>query len=162
MKIRTAAGLVTAIVTACAPARETGTPEVLSPRRGAPGDTTIVGRVTSEGRVVADTLTDRDPDPARVERETVFAGVITPSEETTTVAGHGPWRVQLYAARDRAAADSVAADLRGTVDEPVRVDEAGGWYQVRAGAYGSHAAAEPLRRLLASRGWRDAFIVRAR
>jgi hypothetical protein len=162
VKIMLAAGLVTAvIVTACASARETETPEVLSPGRGAPGDTTIVGRVTSEGRVVADTLTDRDPDPARVERETVFAGVITPSEETT-VAGRGPWRVQLYAARDRAAADSVAASLRGTLAEPIRVDEVGGWYQVRAGAYSSRAAAEPLRRLLASRGWRDAFIVRAR
>ena len=157
------AGLVAGVVvTACTVTREAGTPEVLAPRTRASADTTIVGQITPDGRIVADTLTKGGPDPAQVERETVLAGVIAPSsEEPTAVADQGPWRVQLYAARDRAAANSVAADLRGSLDEPVRVDDQGGWYQVRAGGYASRAAAEPLRRLLASRGWRDAFIVRA-
>jgi cell division protein FtsN len=160
---------IVAVSTGCASSRDTGTATVLGPRAGAPGDTTVVGRVTPEGRVVADTLTDGESDPARVERETVYAGVIASSsdeptavsDEPTAVGEDGPWRVQVYAVRDRGTADSTAARLGSGLDEPIRVDHEAGWYKVRVGSHASRAAAEPLRQLLASRGWRGAFVVRA-
>ena len=71
---------------------------------------TVVGHVSPDGALVADTLARATPDTARVERETVVTGEIRPADELETdrpvPAGEEPatlatgWRVQVYASRD--------------------------------------------------------------
>jgi cell division protein FtsN len=127
----------------------------------------VVGTVTPEGRVEADTLPGAAPDTAPVERETVVTGAIAPDprargEELPAADGAagGPWVVQVFASRDQATADEVARGVAREAGAPARAVRDGGWYKVRAGGYADRAAAEALRdRLLAQ--WSDAFVLRS-
>jgi cell division protein FtsN len=170
--MRIAALLALWLIAACGPAyRERPTSD---PRRGEPG-TTVVGTVSPEGEVRADTLAGAVPDTARVDRETVVTGAIVadPDEpadryepgRTEPAAGNrpaaGPWQVQVFAAREEASAREVARGVEARIEAPARVERDGGWYKVRVGGYADRAQAEALRRRLAGMGFSEAFLVRA-
>lgn len=139
-----------------------------SAREGA----TVVGRVSPEGTLVADTLEHARPDTARVERETVVTGEIRPAAELETgpppAAGRETatlatgWRVQVYASRDESEAAAVATRVRGATGDavPVYVEWDDPWYKVRVGDHADRADAERLREGLVSRGWSEAWVVR--
>lgn len=133
-------------------------------RRGETGPT-VVGQVSPEGEVRADTLAGVEPDTARVDRETVVTGAIV--QEPTEVGAPGvevpagPWRVQIFAARDEASAQEVARRARAAADAPAWVDPQDGWYKVRVGGYADRAVAETLRQRLIGLGFAEAFLVRA-
>ena len=81
-----AVALVTALVlaAACATARREPPASDTGERRPAPaasGGETVAGYVGPDGSVVADTLARGARDTSRVERETVYAGAVTPGPE---------------------------------------------------------------------------------
>ncbi|HET9333999.1 MAG TPA: SPOR domain-containing protein [Gemmatimonadota bacterium] len=133
---------------------------------------TIVGHVSPDGALVADTLARSTPDTARVERETVVTGEIRPAVELETdrpaVAGDEPatlatgWRVQVYASRDETEAAGEATRVRDALagEAPVYVERDAPWYKVRVGDFGDRAAADRLRERLAGLGWPAAWAVR--
>ncbi len=172
---------------ACASAsRDAGTerhPTDTRPRTE--GGPTVVGTVTPEGTVVADTFAGMVPDTERVDRETVVTGAVarepgvadapepgvadawelraagdTPAAAPPIEAPAGPWTVQVYAASERASAAAMAREAEAMAGVPARVEREAEWYKVRVGAFADRAAAEALCARLAVR-WRDAFLVRA-
>ena len=161
--------LASVVAAACGPAyREP--PE--SDPRGDEAGPTVVGRVSAEGDVRADTLAGAAPDTARVERETVMTGAIVPEPERAAERGReepatraptapGPWLVQVFAARDESSAREVARGVEARIEAPARVDREEGWYKVRVGGYADRAGAEALRLRLAGLGFPEAFLVRA-
>lgn len=141
--------------------------------RGAnPSGATVVGHVSPDGALVADTLAHSTPDTARVERETVVTGEIRPAAELETdrptAAGEEPatlatgWRVQVYASRDETEAAGEANRVRDVLagEVPVYVERDATWYKVRVGDFGDRAAADRLRERLAGLGWPEAWAVR--
>jgi hypothetical protein len=133
---------------------------------------TVVGHVSPDGALVADTLARSTPDTARVERETVVTGEIRPAVEletdTPAVAGDEPatlatgWRVQVYASRDETDAAGEATRVRDALagEAPVYVERDAPWFKVRVGDFGDHDAADRLRARLAGLGWPEAWAVR--
>jgi len=135
---------------------------------------TVVGQVTPEGGVRADTLAGAAPDTARVERETVVTGAIVPEPTSPARAepgerggrpttrpqpAAGPWLVQVFAAREESSAREIARGVEARIEAPARVDREGGWYKVRVGGYADRADAEALRLRLARLGFPEAFLV---
>jgi cell division septation protein DedD len=173
--------VVALLAAACMPARYREEPP-LGIRDSAPrgerapeeagADATVVGRVTPDGTLIADTLAHPLPDTARVERETVVTGEVRPAAELetappTTARPEGDalatgWRVQIYASRSEADAAAAATRVRETLGEraPVYVERDDPWFKVRVGDFGERAAAEALRQDLAGLGWPDAWAVR--
>jgi len=151
---------------ACAPRYREPPPTDTRPRTQ--GGPTVVGTITSEGEVVADTLAGEVPDAERAHRETVVTGAVARAAEpepegarpdgSAPAPAPGPWAVQVFAAEEEAAAVLVARDAERTSGAPAHVDHEAGWYKVRLGGYADRAAAEALRRRLAPR-WGDAFLV---
>ncbi|HWC07201.1 MAG TPA: SPOR domain-containing protein [Gemmatimonadota bacterium] len=125
---------------------------------GAGSEGTVVGHVTPEGRIQADTIAQA-PAPEPVERETVVTGHVRPA---TGAIGSAPgWRVQVFAARDQATANEVARRAGDLVPGvPVYVVAEESWYKVRLGDFASRQAAEPLRERLIGLGWTEAWTVR--
>lgn len=168
-------------VAACMPARYRETPP---PERdpaaaeGARGEgaasegATVVGHVTPDGALLADTLKEWRPDTARVERETVVTGEIRPATELETAppptVGAEPatlatgWRVQIFASRSQDEASSAATRVRDALGDqtPVYVERDDPWFKVRVGDLSDRAAAERLRERVAGQGWPDAWAVR--
>lgn len=144
--------------------------------RGAPEGATVVGRVSPDGTLVADTLARALPDTVRVERETVVTGEIRSAAELetgergepgTAVGGEAGtlatgWRVQVFASREQPEAAARATRLQEALGEtvPVYVERDDPWFKVRAGDFTDRAAAERLRDELAALGWSDAWAVR--
>lgn len=129
------------------------------------GNETIVGHVTPQGELKADTLDGFQPDTARVERETVLTGTfrrapargIDPAPARLATG----WRVQVFASRDRSQAEGFAGRLEGRMDgAPVYVEHADSWFKVRVGDFSDREAAERLRGRLVDRGFDDAWTVR--
>ena len=119
--------------------------------------TTIVGRVTPDGALLADTLAGVHPDTSRVDRETTLTGQIRAVHATALQTGY---RVQVHADRDAARAANVARRVEATLaGEPVYVEWIEPWYKVRVGDYAARTDAEPLRLRLAAAGYADAWIV---
>lgn len=139
---------------------------------GAVEGATVVGHVTPDGTLVADTLAGATPDTARVERETVVTGEIRAAAELETerpVATGEPaavlatgWRVQVYASRAQAEAAEEASRVRDALGAgvPVYVERDDPWYKVRVGDYAERAGADGLRQRLAGLGWPEAWAVR--
>jgi cell division protein FtsN len=133
---------------------------------------TVVGHVSPDGALVADTLARSTPDTARVERETVVTGEIRPAAELETdrpvPAGEEPatlatgWRVQVYASREETDAAGEATRVREALagEAPVYVERDDPWYKVRVGDFGDRGAADRLRERLAGLGWPEAWAVR--
>ena len=138
---------------------------------GAP-DATVVGRVTPDGILIADTLAGPVADTTRVERETVVTGEVRPASELETSAptvaeprGEAlatGWRVQVYASRSQTEASAAATRVRESLGEraPVYVERDEPWFKVRVGDFAERAGAEDLRERLAGLGWADAWTVR--
>lgn len=169
---------------ACTPARYREAPPPESPDRaaeegrpaaGMPQGATVVGRVSPEGTLVADTLARAVPDTVRVERETVVTGEIRSSEELERHgageprAATGPevatlatgWRVQVFASRDQPEATARATRVREALGDrvPVYVEWDDPWFKVRAGDFAARPGAERLREELVGLGWADAWAV---
>lgn len=133
---------------------------------------TVVGRVTPDGRLIADTLAQPVPDTTRVERETVVTGEVRPASELeaappTATEPRGEalatgWRVQVFASRAQAEAAAAATRVRDALGDraPVYVERDDPWFKVRAGDFADRAGAEALRQQLAGLGWPDAWAVR--
>ena len=133
---------------------------------------TVVGRVTPDGTLIADTLAHPVADTARVERETVVTGEVRPATELeaappTAAEPRGEalatgWRVQVFASRAEAEAAAAATRVRDALGDraPVYVERDDPWFKVRAGDFADRAAAEALRQQLAGIGWPDAWAVR--
>ncbi|HYO46706.1 MAG TPA: SPOR domain-containing protein [Gemmatimonadota bacterium] len=133
---------------------------------------TVVGHVSPDGALVADTLEESQPDTARVERETVVTGEIRPATELETVqpatvgAEAGVlatgWRVQAFASRAEAEASAAATRVQDALGDqtPVYVERDDPWFKVRVGDFSDRAAADLLRERMAGLGWPDAWAVR--
>jgi len=171
------------LAAACMPARyreEAPPPETSEPASGQPAagegagseDATVVGHVSPDGSIVADTLEESRPDTARVERETVVTGEIRPASELETAppSAEEPagetlatgWRVQVFASRSQAEASATAIRVRDVLDDqaPVYVERDDPWFKVRVGDFTDRGAADRLRGRLAGLGWPDAWAVR--
>lgn len=170
--------------TACMPARYREEPPPEDRRDGATAEAagreasaavegaTVVGHVTPDGALIADTLAGSTPDTARVERETVVTGEIRSAAELEAdrppAAGEAPaalvtgWRVQLYASRSETDAAREATRVRDALagEAPVYVERDAPWYKVRVGDFGDRGAAERLRERLVGLGWPEAWAVR--
>ena len=161
-------------------ARDSTAPRGVEDAADAPGDAappevdgaTVVGRVTPDGTLIADTLSRPMPDTTRVERETVVTGEIRPAAELeaaqpTTAEPRAEaalatgWRVQVFASRSQEEASVVATRARDALGGrvPVYVERDEPWFKVRAGDFADRAAAEGLRRQLGGLGWPDAWAV---
>jgi hypothetical protein len=172
------------LAAACTPARYREAPPPETPARaaeegrpeaGVPQGATVVGRVSPEGTLVADTLARALPDTVRVERETVVTGEIRSSEELETrgsrEAGAAAaaeaatlatgWRVQVFASREQSEATARATRVREALGDrvPVYVERDDPWFKVRAGDFAARPAAERLRDELVEMGWADAWAV---
>jgi hypothetical protein len=134
---------------------------------------TVVGRVSPEGTLVADTLERALPDTVRVERETVVTGEIRSSAELQTrAAGEAGavaggtlatgWRVQVFASREQPEAAARAIRVQEALGDqvPVYVERDDPWFKVRVGDFRDRPAAERLREELVGLGWTDAWAVR--
>ena len=133
---------------------------------------TVVGRVTPDGTLIADTLARPVPDTTRVERETVVTGEVRPAAELetappTTAQPEGEvlatgWRVQVFASRSQADASAAATRVRDALGDraPVYVERDDPWFKVRVGDFADRAGAEMLRERLTEIGWPDAWAVR--
>ncbi len=133
---------------------------------------TVVGRVTPDGTLIADTLARPVADTTRVERETVVTGEVRPAAELetappTVAEPQGEslatgWRVQVYASRYQAEASATATRVQDALGDrdPVYVERDDPWFKVRVGDYADRAGAEALRQRLAGLGWPDAWVVR--
>jgi hypothetical protein len=179
------APLALLLALACMPARYREAPPPEDSERAAaeeaasPGTTegaTVVGRVSPEGTLVADTLERALPDTVRVERETVVTGEIrsTAELETRGVGEAGAeagaaggtlatgWRVQVFASREQPEAAARATRVQeALVDRvPVYVERDDPWFKVRVGDFRDRGAAERLREELVGLGWTDAWAVR--
>jgi hypothetical protein len=134
---------------------------------------TVVGRVSPEGTLVADTLERALPDTVRVERETVVTGEIRSSAELQTrAAGEAGavaggtlatgWRVQVFASREQPEAAALAIRVQEALGHqvPVYVERDDPWFKVRVGDFRDRPAAERLREELVGLGWTDAWAVR--
>lgn len=130
------------------PTEEAGDPAPAPDRR------TIVGTISSDGVLRADTLAGVHPDTSRVVRETVVSGALRP-RASTLVTGY---RVQVFASRDREIATREAQRLRGRVGEPVYVEWDDPWYKVRVGDFTERGVAESLRARLVAEGYAEAWI----
>jgi hypothetical protein len=138
---------------------------------GAPG-ATVVGRVTPDGTLIADTLSSPVADTARVERETVVTGEVRPAAELETAPPTAAdpqgealatgWRVQVFASRSQAEASAAATRVRQALGDraPVYVERDDPWFKVRVGDFAERAGVEVLRQQLAGLGWPDAWAVR--
>ena len=125
------------------------------------GGPVVVGTISPEGRVEADTMAGGAPDTAPVDRETVVTGAIAPDPRAPArAAASGPWVVQVFASRDEATAIEVARDVEQEAGAPARAVRDGGWYKVRAGGYADRADAAALLSRLTAR-WSDAFVLRS-
>lgn len=134
---------------------------------------TVVGRVTPDGTLIADTLSGPVPDTTRVERETVVTGEIRATAEletapsSTEMSGGGTlatgWRVQVAASRSAEEASAMATRARDALGDraPVYVERDGPWFKVRVGDFADRAGAEALRQQVAGLGWPDAWAVRS-
>lgn len=165
--------LLALLVAACMPAPygEGPPPERRTETAAAEG-ATVVGRVSPEGTLVADTIEQAQPDTVRVERETVVTGEIRPAAELETGVPAGPgaaggtlatgWRVQIFASRAEADAAEAATRLRGATGDavPIYVEWDDPWYKVRVGDHADRADAERLKERLAGLGWPEAWVVR--
>lgn len=146
-----------------------GSADAASPDAGA----TVVGRVTPDGTLIADTLAAPVPDTTRVERETVVTGEIRPAAELETApptiaepegeALATGWRVQVFASRSQAEAAATATRVQDALGDraPVYVERDDPWFKVRVGDFVDRADAEALRLHVAGLGWPDAWAVRA-
>jgi hypothetical protein len=172
------------LAAACTPARYREAPPPETPERaaeegrrpaGVPQGATVVGRVSPEGTLVADTLARALPDTVRVERETVVTGEIRSSEELEA-RGSGEagaaaaeaatlatgWRVQIFASREQSEATARATRVREALGDRVTVyvERDDPWFKVRVGDFSARPAAERLRDELVGLGWADAWAVR--
>jgi cell division septation protein DedD len=165
---------------ACMPARyreappqeTTGEPASGQPASGRAAGATVVGHVSPDGVLVADTLAESFPDTARVERETVVTGEIRPAAELETAPPSAAepegealatgWRVQVYASRSQADASATATRVQDALggEAPVYVEWDDPWFKVRVGDFSDRSAADRLRERLAGLGWPDAWAVR--
>lgn len=163
--------LVLLLVAACMPKPyEEPRPPRVDP--GTEDGETVVGHVSPEGTLVADTLARSLPDTSRVERETVVTGEIRAAGDLADAgpasdSRDGPplatgWRVQVYASHDAAEAASMGTRVRNAIGDaaPVYVERDEDWYKVRVGDCSDRAEAERLRERLAGRGWTEAWVVR--
>jgi hypothetical protein len=172
------------LAAACMPARyrEAPPPETseraaseAAPSPGAPEGATVVGRVSPEGTLVADTLARAIPDTVRVERETVVTGEIRSiaeletrgAEEAGAATGEGArlatgWRVQVFASRTQPEAAARATRVQAALGDrvPVYVERDDPWFKVRVGDFSDRPAAERLREELVGLGYGDAWAVR--
>lgn len=163
------------VAVACTPARyrEEAPPPVTQREPGATAEgATVVGHVSPDGTLVADTLKESQPDTARVERETVVTGEIRPATELETAqpatvgAEAGAlatgWRVQAFASRAEDEASAAATRVRDALGDqtPVYVEQDDPWFKVRVGDFSDRVAAELLRERMAGLGWPDAWVVR--
>ena len=135
-------------------------------------EVTVIGQVTPDGRLDADTVAQA-PAAEPVERETVVTGYVrgAPGEAAATpretapvpgqVAAASGWRIQVFAAGDEATAAQVAHRVGDAVAPvPVYVEAEGPWFKVRLGDFATREAAEPLRERLVRLGWTEAWAVR--
>ena len=134
------------------------------PTAGTDSTGTVIGHVTPDGRLEADTVAQA-PAPDQVDRETVVTGYVResgapPAAPETVAAGSG-WRIQIFAAGDEATATEVASRAGDAVaGVPVYVETEGLWFKVRLGDFATREAAEPLRERLIGLGWTEAWAVR--
>ena len=163
------ATVLAVLLAACAPPpyeRSPPPPESRGTPAGGEG-TTVVGRVSPSGTLVADTLERVVPDTLRVERETVVTGEIRSqaalesgaADEGVLATG---WRVQVFASRAQSDAAAVATRVRSAIgdSDPVYVERDDAWYKVRVGDLVDPVPAERLRDRLAELGWPEAWVVR--
>lgn len=182
-------GIAALLAVSCMPARyreelPPGTPDSTGGAGAEPRDpsrdagvsgaagATVVGRVSPDGTLTADTLSGPVADTTRVERETVVTGEIRPAAELETApptvaepqgeALATGWRVQVFASRSQAEASAAAGRVRDALGDrtPVYVERDDPWFKVRAGDFAERAGAEGLRQRLAGLGWPDAWAVR--
>ena len=134
-------------------------------------EATVIGHVTPDGRLDADTVAQA-PAPDPVERETVVTGYVRAAgaaaqapRETAPAAGEvaatSGWRIQIFAAEDQTTAGEMARRAGEAVaGVPVYVQAEGPWFKVRLGDFATREAAEPLRQRLVGLGWTEAWAVR--
>jgi cell division protein FtsN len=125
---------------------------------------TVIGHVTPEGRLDADTVAQA-PAPDPVQRETVVTGYVRTAGASAAASGEAAsapgWRIQIFAARDEATAAGMGRRAGDAVaGVPVYVEAEGPWFKVRLGDFATREAAEPLRERLVGLGWTEAWAVR--
>ncbi len=141
---------------------------VATPARGTRSEGTVIGQVTPDGRLDADTVAQA-PAPDPVDRETVVTGYVRAAgtaggpdaaEAPGAAAFVAGWRIQVFAARDEATATQVARRAGDAVEGvPVYVEPEESWFKVRLGDFATREAAEPLRERLIGLGWTEAWAV---
>lgn len=153
---------ITALLAGCAPAvRDGGGPRGEQVEREAGEDETVVGRVEPDGTFRADTLEEERADEPGYRRETVMTGSVRAEREDGEPELATGYRVQVFAARDRADATAFAREIEALVEEhAVYVERVDAWYKVRVGDFASRERAERLRRHLAERGVEGPWTVR--
>jgi hypothetical protein len=120
---------------------------------------TVIGSVTADGTLYADTLAGARPDTSRVVRETVVTGAVRSTAGVGALATG--YRVQVFAARDRDVAAGAVRRLREQrVSDPIYMEWINPWYKVRVGDFTDRESAEQLRRGLAELGFPEAWIIR--
>jgi cell division protein FtsN len=119
---------------------------------------TLVGYVTPDG----DFHTDSVPaDSGRIDRRTVVTGTVRRASPVADPSTAG-YRVQVFAAQDRATAEAVAARLEGRLNgQPVYVERQDPWYKVRVGDFATREEADRLRKRLVEMGYPEAWTTRA-
>ena len=140
------------------------TPTKPDPPAGTGSESTVIGHVTPDGRLEADTVAQA-PAPDPVDRETVVTGYVRePGAAAATpdpAAMVSGWRIQVFAAGDEATASEVARRAGDAIaGVPVYVEAEGPWFKVRLGDFTTREAAEPLRERLVGLGWTEAWAVR--
>jgi len=119
---------------------------------------TVIGSVTADGTLHADTLAGARPDTSRVVRETVVTGAVRSTAGVGTLATG--YRVQVFAARDRdVAADAVRRLREQRVSDPIYMEWIDPWYKVRVGDFTDRESAEQLRGRLVELGFPEAWII---
>lgn len=71
----------------------------------------------------------------------------------------GRFSVQVAACATPEAAESVAGELRGLLEQPVFVDREGAYHKVRVGSFESREQALALQASVRALGWSDAWVV---
>ncbi len=132
---------------------------------GSPGERATLGPPTDVP--VEETLSffDRSEGGGQVAepRREASARVPTAAVPAAPASPAGEWFVQVFAGRDRQAAELVARQLRGR-NHPVRLDAeregSGSLFKVRVGAYGSREEAERAAEVLRKEGSSGAWVTR--
>ncbi len=86
-------------------------------------------------------------------------GGVSEADVNDTADRAGMFSVQVAACASQEAAEGVAGDLRGLLEQQVFIDVEGAYHKVRVGSFGSREQAAALQASIRALGYADAWIV---